>query len=79
MPCSEGLWLHYDAATGHMCFSNALLCMKKNERVARASWGDRAHVSIDGDRMVMTHTSGLAMPFYASPQEMLALDWVQLV
>ena len=32
---------HYDATTGQMCFSNALLCIKRGKSVARVGWNGK--------------------------------------
>lgn len=70
---------HYNAATGEMCFSNALLSLKRGNRIARKSWGGRCYLTIEGNLIRSVYSIEIRQPFNINSQDLLALDWVEVI
>jgi hypothetical protein len=60
----------YDAATGEMCFSMALLAMKNGKKVRRKSWHGTDFISIN----FLMHLSYCNL----RSDDILAIDWVEI-
>lgn len=72
----------YDAATGLMCFAEALPYIKRSQPVARATWGTGTYVLRDP-----TSRSGITIytaaktsfPWAPSSDDVLAEDWIAVI
>ena len=63
----------YNPATGHLCFSEALAYLKRNQPIRRAHWAaDQGLWLLNGQLL-------LASPWTPSSDAVLAEDWVPLL
>lgn len=67
----------YDAATGLMCFAEALAYLKRQEPVRRASWpkGYALSVRPDWGTLHLLTPNGDFIPWTPSSLDVLAEDW----
>ena len=81
--------LHYDPATGHMCFSLALKSLKNGATVARKKWvseGAKTHPQVymsatsTKSQLVLENTPRYNKILWDPWQEdLLATDWFEVV
>ncbi len=71
----------YDPATGEMCFSNALIEIKRGNRVARKEWVNLWLYQYDGQILVgdSLRPRERKVPWSPWTDEILAEDWVTVV
>lgn len=70
----------YNAATGHMCFAEALAYLKRQQPVARAAWiaGNYITLHKPGNQLVFIHPAG-TFSWAPSSDDVLAEDWVPVI
>ena len=70
---------HTPGSDAHnMTFGQALICIKRGQRVARAGWGNRKHLSrrvIDGMEVLLDDTGYASSMWAPSYRDILAEDW----
>ncbi len=70
---------HYDAATGQMCFSNALLCLKRGRSVARANWVVDSHIKLLDGALVARQGTQPLREYTLTHEDLVAEDWLELI
>lgn len=70
----------YDAATGHMCFAEALAYLKRQQPIARASWPAGHFARLRYPNGAITYVCGPTEVSWApSSPDVLAEDWVAVI
>lgn len=71
--------MKYDPANGHMCFSRALMELKRGQRVKRLGWTDLQEISLTDGLLAARLDTTEVFPWFPVQADLLAEDWVQLV
>lgn len=66
----------HDEATGQMCFSAALLVLKRGGTVSRASWPDDGEIFYDSE--ILFFCRGGALLVNLSVDDLMATDWIEV-
>jgi|694.fasta_scaffold61845_10 hypothetical protein len=70
----------YDAATGRMCFAEALPYLKRSQPVARATWAGAYVLRDPTSRSGITFHSAVShFPWAPSSDDVLAEDWIAVI
>lgn len=71
--------MKYDPTTGELCFSTALVELKRGQRVTRSHWSVAHPVSLTDGVLMIRLSDEEFFPWFPTQADLLAEDWIQLV
>lgn len=71
--------MKYDPETGLLCFSTALVELKRGQCVTRSDWPVAHPVSLTDGVLMIRLSDEEIFPWFPTQADLLAEDWIQLV